>query len=139
MRIVDRKTLANMPNGTLFCSYEPDILYCDWNVITGHNDKYVENRVGFCSTLPLKPFMDETHDSDIGSIRITNWCTTDTCDYDYNENDLFAVFSKTEIRAMITVLQYALSDCNFPITKFMDRYYYDDQEINENELDEWLD
>lgn len=141
MRIVDRKTLANMPDGTLFCRYEPDMLCGEWNVITGHNEKYngVKNTVGFRSVLPLEPFLDKTYDSDVGSIRITNWCTIDTCDYDYNENDLFAVFSKTEIRAMITVLQYALADCNFSITKFMDTYYYNDQEIDENELDKWLD
>ena len=60
-------------------------------------------------------------------------------DYDYDENELFAVFSKTEIRAMITVLQYALSDCNFPISKFMDTYYLGDIEIYEKELDDWKD
>lgn len=40
---------------------------------------------------------------------------------------------------MITVLEYALSDCNFPITKFMDTYYLGDDEIDEKELDEWKD
>lgn len=26
MKIVDRKTLAKMPNGTLYCGYTPDML-----------------------------------------------------------------------------------------------------------------
>ena len=66
--------------------------------------------------------------------RITNWCTVDTCDYDYDDKQLFAVFSKLEIRAMITVLEYALSDCSFPINRFMDTYFYKDYEIDEKEL-----
>lgn len=135
MRIVDRKTLANMPNGTLFCGYEPDVLFGNLSVITGH----CKNRKGFNGVLPLYPELDQTSEYDAGSIRITNCSTIDTCDYDYDEGDLFTVFSKTEIRAMITVLQYALADCNFQITKFMDTYYYNDQEIDENELDKWLD
>lgn len=136
MRIVDRKTLAAMPNGTLYCGYTPDMLTGDWNIITGHHCN--EGKEGFISTLPLEPFIQEG-DYKAGTQRITNWCTTDTCDYDYNENELFAVFSKTEIRAMITVLQYALSDCNFPISKFMDTYYLGNNEIDEKELDDWKD
>lgn len=131
MKIVDRKTLATMPNGTLFCKYVPDMLVGDWNIITGHHDK------GFLGTLPLDPCIIEG-DMTVGSERITNWSTIDTCDYDYDSNQLFAVFSKTELRAMITVLQYALSDCNFPIEKFMDTYYYKDFEIDERDIDNWI-
>lgn len=143
MRIVDRKTLATMPNGTLYCGYTPDMLTGDWNIITGHHGlkgDYGSNwkNEGFISTLPLEPFIQEG-EYKAGTQRITNWCTVDTCDYDYDENELFAVFSKTEIRAMITVLQYALSDCNFPISKFMDTYYLGDNEIDEKKLDDWED
>lgn len=135
MRIVDRKTLAAMPNGTLYCGYTSDRLTGDWNIITGHSSR--KNK-GFISTFPLEPFIQKG-DCKPGTQRITNWCTIDTCDYDYDENELFAVFSKTEIRAIITVLQYALSDCNFPIDKFMDTYYLGDIEIDEKELDNWKD
>ena len=48
------------------------------------------------------------------------------------------MFGKTEIRAMITVLQYALSDCNFSITKFMDTYFYEDTEIDGKDLHDWM-
>lgn len=130
MRIVDRKTLATMPNGTLFCGYCPDMLDMQFEVIIGHNER------GFHGTLPFTPTMDNG-DMKVGTQRITNWCTVDTCDYDFNDNELFAVFSKTEIRAMITVLQYALSDCSFPINKFMDTYYLGDIEIDEKDLDGW--
>ena len=141
MRIVDRKTLASMPNGTVFCGYMPDMLDGDFEVITGHNDKYdgKENRVGFHSTLPLTPFIVHEDSSAVETERVSNWATVDTCDYDYDEDQLFAVFSKTETRAMITVLQYALSDCGFPIDKFMDTYFYKDIEIDEKDLDDWLD
>lgn len=140
MKIVDRKTLSTMPNGTLFCGYMHDELTGDWNIITGHNEDYdgEKNKVGFYSVLPLDPFFEKYGKTIAGTERITNWCTTDTCDYDYEENELFAVFSKTEIRAMITVLQYALSDCSFSISKFMDTYYYKDHEIDEKEIDEWI-
>lgn len=140
MKIVDRKTLSTMPNGTLFCRYIQDSLDGDWNIITGHNEKYngSDETVGFYSVLPVEPFIDHDRDMSVGTVRITNWCTTDTCDFDYDEDQLFAVFSKTEIRALITVLQYALSDCGFSITKFMDTYYYEDHEIDEKEVDEWL-
>lgn len=144
MRIVNRKTLAKMPNGTLYCRYIPDNFEGKWNVITGHHnygdDFYGNkwNRNGFNSVLPLEPFVQDG-DNKAGTQRITNWCTVDTCDYDYDEDDLFAVFSKTEIRAMITVLQYALSDCGFPITKFMDTYYLGEIEIDEKDLEDWSD
>lgn len=38
------------------------------------------------------------------------WITSDTSPVDYEENQLFAVFSKAEVRKMIKVLQWALSD-----------------------------
>ena len=141
MRIVDRKTLATMPNGTVFCGYTPDSLDGDFEIITGHNEKYdgVENKVGFYSTLSLSPFIDHENKCTVGTERITNWATVDTCDYDFDEDQLFAVFSKTEVRAMITVLQYALSDCGFSISKFMDTYFYKDEEIDEKDLEDWTD
>ena len=136
MRIVDRKTLATMPNGTLFCRYVPDMLDGDWNIITGHRG--VTGNEGFISVLPLFPFIEDG-DYTVGTQRITNWCTVDTHDYDYNDDELFAVFSKTEIRAMITVLQYALSNCSFNLNKFMDTYYLGDHEIDEKDLEDWID
>ena len=139
MRIVDRKTLSTMPNGTLFCRYISDMLDGDWNIITGHNEGYNGDTepVGFYSVLPVEPFLDNDKDTKPGTERITNWCTTDTCDFDFDKDQLFAVFSKTEIRALITVLQYALSDCSFSLSKFMDTYFYEEYEIDEKEIDEW--
>lgn len=132
MRIVDRKTLATMPNGTVYCGFIPDMFDGNFEIITGHND----NGVGFFSTLPLIPTLDRKYDCSPGTERITNWSTFDTCDYDYDEDQLFAVFTKTEIRAMITVLQYALSDCGFSIDKFINTYFYKDKEIDEKDLNE---
>lgn len=140
MQIVDKKMLCRMPNGTLFCTYQLDILTSNFYVITGHNERYdgVGNRIGFQGALPLEPNF-EYGDATSGAERITNWTTIDICDHDFDKQQLFAVFSKTEIRAMITVLQYALSDCNFSIDKFMDTYYCGDFEIDEKELDSWRD
>ena len=138
MKIVDKQTLASLPNGTLFCTYKKLTLQNDWQIITGHYEKYDGNqkKIGFISVLPLSPFVVEHGGIDINSI--TNWCTIDTCDYDYDDDKLFVVMSKTEIRAMITVLQYALSNCGFPISKFMDTYYCGDEEIDEKDLDDWI-
>ena len=87
MRIVDRKTLSTMPNGTLFCRYIPDMLDGDWNIITGHNEGYNGDTkpVGFYSVLPVEPFLDIDKDTKPGTERITNWRTTDTCDFDFDE------------------------------------------------------
>ena len=140
MRIVKKKILASLPNGTLFCQYRNGTLQNDWNVITGHYEKpNGENtEVGFISTLPLSPLYTMNGGAETVNNCITNWCTIDTCDYDYDDEQLFVVMSKTEIRAMITVLQYALSNCGFPISKFMDTYYFANEEINENELGDWI-
>lgn len=40
----------------------------------------------------------------------TEWITSDTSPVDYEESQLFAVFSKAEVGKMIKVLQWALSD-----------------------------
>ena len=40
MRIVDRKTLAAMPDGTVFFGYSPDSLDGDFEIISCHNEKY---------------------------------------------------------------------------------------------------
>lgn len=140
MKIVDRRTLAAMPNGTLFCRYKPDTLVGSYYVITGHNENCdgENNKVGFHGVLPFEPSFNDYGDMVAGTERITNWATVDTCDYDFDDDELFAVFSKTEIRAMLTVLQYALSDCSFPIAKFMDTYYLGDNEIDEREIDKWI-
>lgn len=142
MKIVDKQTLASLPNGTLFCRYENHSLQNDWKIITGHYAKTdgKNTKVGFMSVFPLSPFtVHIVGMKNVGtSNSITNWCTIDTCDCDYNDDQLFAVMSKTEIRAMVTVLQYALSDCGFPIGKFMDTYYCGDEEIDENDLDDWI-
>ena len=115
-----------------------DMLDGNFNVITGHDVRSAScatfGKEGFYSVLPLLPFMEDGEfkpETD----RITNWCTVDTCDFDYDDNQLFAVFSKLEIRAMVTVLEYALSDCSFPINRFMDTYFYKDYEIDEKELE----
>lgn len=133
MKIIDKNELAKMPNGTLFCRYKPDYLVDEFKIITGHYNN------GFNGILSLEPsFHFDQGEMRPETIRITNWATVDTCDYDFDEHDLFAVFSKAEIRAMITVLQYALSDCSFNINKFMDTYYCDEQEIDEKELESWI-
>lgn len=40
----------------------------------------------------------------------TEWITGDTSHIDYEKTQLFAVFSKAEVKKMIKVLQWALSD-----------------------------
>lgn len=128
MRIVSKKELAKMPNGTLYCQYIPDILVGDFEVIAGHQDDG-----HFLGTLPLSPTWLGSADE-----RPTNWATIDISSYEYSDDETFAVFDKTEIRAMITVLEYALAGGGFDIDDFEDTYFYRDKAINEKEIEEWL-
>lgn len=118
MRIITLETLKNMPNGTVFCKTDEwGNLNNEIRILTGrYND-----RTGFNGEMGLFPeiagdngegiwkMFDENNalikDKDFP----TEWCTVDSTDFLYDKNQLFAVFSKTEIAKMIKVLQWALS------------------------------
>lgn len=128
MKIVTIEELKKMPNGTVFCEMDK---WCnfqnDFRIITGkHND-----RDGFNGELGLYPFIygenrfelferkenetwmpaDKNHVVKGKEFDICAWETVDTADYDYEKDQIFAVFNEKEVREMIKCLQWALSGC----------------------------
>lgn len=120
MRIISLETLKTMPNGTVFSeidkwgNFERGI-----RILTGR----FKNRAGFNGEMSLYPCIasNEKGERDIFEMFQNGelikdkdfpveWSTTDTSDIDYEENQLFTIFSKSEVVKMIKVLQWALSD-----------------------------
>lgn len=134
MRIINKKELSKMPNGTVFMLYSPEVLDDEIHIITGKH----KDRDGYNGEINLTPnfnFKDIEYDD----FRVTNWCTTDSTDWEYDDNQLFAVFSKLEIQIMIQILQWALTGCdNNGMDWFEDSYFYDNNVIPEKELQEWI-
>lgn len=120
MRIITLETLKTMPNGTVFSEIDKwGNLERGIRVLTGR----FENRAGFNGEMSLYPSIasNEKGERDIFEMFQNGelikdkdfpmeWSTTDTSDIDYEENQLFAVFSKVEVAKMIKVLQRALSN-----------------------------
>lgn len=119
MKIITIDTLKTMPNGTVFCeidkwgNFEKGI-----RILTGR----YENRAGFNGEMSLYPWIEGDNGSGIWNMFDENnelikdkdipteWSTVDTADFEYDKDQLFAVFSKMEISKMIKALQWALSD-----------------------------
>lgn len=118
MRILSKQEFTKCPNGTVFSTYSPDMLTSELCIKTGQ----YENNSGWNGELSLYPYFQ--HDTDCENYSYTNWCTVDTSSYDYSENQLFAVFSKAEIRKMIDCLQWALTDCKSYFDE--DSWYHDE-------------
>lgn len=131
MDIITKEQLSYMPNGTVYTLYNPGEIDGDIRIITGrHKDK-----PGFNGVIYIVPsFQWKIKNSE----RITNWCLTDETEYDYDEDQLFAVFTKIEVQYMINVLMWALAGCSYP-DNFSDRYICGNCEFDEKELDEWAD
>lgn len=104
MRIVSKNELGKMPNGTVFTMYTPMILYNDIHILTGSRGDGSWN-----GELTLFPFIDDKLEGD--NILECNWSTDDTASCDYDEDQLFAVFSKSEVMQMINALTWAVTEC----------------------------
>ena len=132
MKIINRDQLATMPNGTVYALYEPDMITSNFHIICGRYD----NKPGFNGVVSLEPYFN--WEKNLNVDRITNWCSVDETDWEYDEEQLFAVFSKTEVKYMINVLMWALADCNYE-DNFMDKFILGDIEIDEKDLSKWTD
>lgn len=120
MRIITLETLKTMPNGTVFSEIDKrGNLERGIRILTGR----FKNRDGFNGEMSLYPCIasNEKGERDIFGMFKNGelikdkdfpmeWSTTDTSEIDYEENQLFAIFSKFEVVKMIKVLQWALSD-----------------------------
>ena len=118
MRIVTKQEFTKYPDGTVFMTYKPDCFSSELRIKTG---QYVDNS-GWNGELSIEPYIK--HDLDVDNYCYMNWCTVDTSSCDYDDDQLFAVFSNTEVRKMIDGLQWALTGCKSYFNQ--DEWFYDD-------------
>ncbi len=125
MKIISQKELGYMPNGTVFSEIVDPNFYRGvngdmdingLNIICGHNenDYRSSSEAGhFHSCVHMLEYVsqwnkvceNEDYDEDY-------WFNSiDTCEYDYDEDRYFVVYSKDDIRAMIRNLEWALKGC----------------------------
>ena len=116
---MNKEQFARTPKGTVFCQYTPDIL--DENLYVKANYSESDGHPYFNCVIPLCPFFsrdsDDIYDGYDGEPSettpyLTDCFSTDGALWDYNDDQLFAVFSNDEVRRMIDVLTYALCGCN---------------------------
>ena len=110
MRILTKKEMKLEPNGTVFSLYEPDEIGDGIHIKTG-NYIWEDGSQHWNGELDLIPFLDEKRSKELNENRATQWCTTDSSDADYEEKQLFAVYSKSEVQQMIECLSWSLSGC----------------------------
>lgn len=119
MKIITLETLKTMPNGTVFCEIDK------WGnlseqicILTGRFDKMI----GFNGVMNLCPWVAADENGEHHSKMLddnnelmknksipTEYVTNDTSHHDYEPNQLFCVFSKSEVERTIKVLKWALS------------------------------
>ena len=139
MRILSKKEMLKTPVGTVFALYEPDILYEGIRIKTSCYT--IKRSVDDCDDEPhwdselfLMPAC--AHDKSDRNFCYTNWLCIDNVDDDYDDKQLFAVFSNTEVIQMINALQWALTGCKSYFDQ--DQWYSDDDElpIDDNAIEE---
>lgn len=125
MKIVNKEQMAEMPNGTVFRLYTPNMLYDELYVISGHYED--DDGTPFMNgVIPVCPFFGYEQEGYVGRPSDTSYYTdcwsTDVSLADYDNDQLFAVFSKAEVVRMIHVLSYGLSGCEGPCVTDEDFY-----------------
>lgn len=113
MKILTKKELLEAPAGTVYARYSSDIITGQLRIKFGNNCNM--------DIIPKFKFWKD----DIKEERETQWVTDDlSIQADYNDDQLFAVFSNTEITQMIHVLSCAL--CGGEAFIDMEKVYYRD-------------
>lgn len=108
MLIVSKEEFCKYPNGTVFMLFSPEVLDDGIYIKTGYGRGQDEKEY-WNGELGLTPFFK--HDKDNESLCYTQWSTVDTSTIDYSNDQLFAVFSKSEVKQMINCLMFALCNC----------------------------
>ena len=122
MRILTKEQLLKEPSGTVYATYVSDFINENLHVKVGNN----------CN-LDLVPAYEYGTKKDIH--RQTNWSTDDlNIIADYNKNQLFAVFNKSEVMKMINCLSWALSGCDVYFD--MDEVYFESGVVYRDQ--EWM-
>lgn len=116
MKILNKEQFAKTPMGTVFCLFQPSVL--DGQIYVKSDFSEYDGKPWFNGVIPLCPYFEtQVYEDDyIGkpdenNSYYTECFSTDTSLCDFDDNQLFAVFSKAEVRRMIDVLTYALCDC----------------------------
>ena len=137
MKIITLKELCNMPNGTVFVEYEPDMFVGDIQILCGrYYDNYFKEET-FNGVVNLLPQFSWSSHGNYKSERITTWSTLDTAACDFDQDQLFAVFDINEVKAMINCLRMAIGeDCD---DLNGDSYFYQNKILSEKEAAELTD
>ena len=116
MTILNKTQFAETPIGTVFCTFEPDIL--SEKIYVKSDYRTYNGKPTFDGVIPLCPYFEtqeyeDDYDGkpDPNRPYFTECFSTDTALHDFDDDTLFAVFSRAEVRRMIDVLTFALSGC----------------------------
>ncbi len=113
MKIVSYEEMVELPVGSVFCKYEPCVLYARWTIKTGKTttNELTGKRI-FLGVMDLEPWGDiDDMPHGVGSYT-TEMSINDSASYDIGEKgDLFAVLEDYEIIKMIWALIWALKKC----------------------------
>lgn len=115
MKIVTKEEMLKEPFGTVYTCYTPDVV-----------DGMLHIKVDTNCNLDLIPTFEFGDRDDL--CRATNFATDDlNIEVDYDKNELFAVFNKTEIMKMINCLSWEISGCDAAFN--MDEVIYENGTI----------
>lgn len=115
MKIMNKKQFAQTPNGTVYCLFKPSYLYDEICIKTGYflsGGSPTFNGIIHLFPMPVSADAPDYGYDDKPSSTTeyeTDHASVDTTLDDYDDHQLFAVFSKNEVQRMIDVLTWALS------------------------------
>lgn len=109
MKIVDYMEFIHLPEGTVFCPYEPCIFYSPLQIKMDTGWQSGGNYM-FNGTISLEPsFLDQENLAfGVGRYEV-NFPVMDTSSVDFDENGLFAILEKNEIEELINILKSVLN------------------------------
>ena len=126
MKVVNLEELSRMPNGTVFSKITDESFYKGiigdmdidgLNVMCGHDETWCPINSGkfngilhMLNYVPLYRESDGSVDID-GDYEFTDYAITDTAKHDYDKNDMFVIYDKTDVIEIINVFQWALTGC----------------------------
>lgn len=107
MKIVTKEEFLYYPSGTVFAEWVPSMFTSEIKIKTGYYQTRISGDPHWNGELSLQPFVNIDEEE-----AWTSWWTVDGADSDYDQNQLFAVFSTTDVMQMINCLTWALTGCD---------------------------
>lgn len=130
MLAMNKKEFSKLPNGTVFMTTPPNSGFNDIMIKTGYHE--VGGKPYWYSTVSFTP--NAVQDKTKNNAYFTNWCGNDDSSSGYNDKDIFYVFSKAEVIAMINCLQWALGGCETPFNEDVWWWNLDNRPYTEEEV-----